>query len=126
MLDFLVGIPLLMCALSRATSRETLILLLARIAASVMLCSLLLGLPSGRHKFESMIPLDPIPMLMSCSRLDGDCLLQTEPKKKLTPEEAAQAAEELRKKIKAKNQVNHRLIVLYACGNCIPPTYLAL
>ena len=34
---------------------------------------------------------------------------QTEPKKKLTPEEAAQAAEELRRKIKAKNQVcsNH-------------------
>ena len=32
-------------------------------------------------------------------------LLQTEPKKKLTAEEAAQAAEELRKKIKAKNQV---------------------
>ena len=35
------------------------------------------------------------------------CLLavQTEPKKKLTPEEAAQQAEELRKRIKAKNQV---------------------
>lgn len=31
--------------------------------------------------------------------------MQTQPKKKLTPEEAAQAAEDLRKKIKAKNQV---------------------
>lgn len=33
------------------------------------------------------------------------CGVQTEPKKKLTPEEAAQQAEELRKRIKAKNQV---------------------
>ncbi len=33
------------------------------------------------------------------------CLMQTEPKKKLTSEEAAQQAEELRKRIKAKNQV---------------------
>jgi len=31
--------------------------------------------------------------------------MQTEPKKKLTSEEAAQQAEELRKRIKAKNQV---------------------
>lgn len=31
--------------------------------------------------------------------------MQMEPKKKLTPEEAAQQAEELRKRIKAKNQV---------------------
>lgn len=55
------------------------------------------------------------PVLMSCSTLISRNILQTEPKKKLTPEEAAQAAEELRKKIKAKNQVNYSLLVLYTC-----------
>lgn len=51
--------------------------------------------------------------------------MQTEPKKKLTPEEAAQAAEELRKKIKAKNQVSHNMSVSCICEHCCSPTCLA-
>lgn len=53
--------------------------------------------------------------LVSRSTLNSQCLLQTEPKKKLTPEEAAQAAEDLRKKIKAKNQVTCRWLVSCGC-----------
>ena len=36
-------------------------------------------------------------------------MLQVEPKKKLTAEEAAEQAEALRKRIKAKNQVLHAM-----------------
>ena len=50
--------------------------------------------------------------------------MQTEPKKKLTPEEAAQAAEELRKKIKAKNQVIHSF-QSHICEHCCFLTQLA-
>lgn len=53
-------------------------------------------------------------MLVARRSLHLHCGLQTKPKKKLTQEEAAQAAEDLRKKIKAKNQVRLKASLIFA------------